>query len=121
MLAETQNKKQVHEAIYALKTYIDNHPLESKAVEETIAIVSLHVSRKHLQEAFRQYFHCTIKQYEMKARMQIAAKLLKDGSMTVKMVAIECGYLGKGAPTNFTRAFKEVHGQTPTKWQNELV
>jgi AraC-like DNA-binding protein len=54
-------------------------------------------------------------QYLTLWRMQIAARLLADGSMTVAAVGHEVGYESEAA---FSRAFKKLVGVSPAGWRD---
>ena len=51
-------------------------------------------------------------------RMQMAARLLADGSMKVAAVAYEVGYTSEAA---FSRAFKKLVGVSPAEWRDSAA
>ena len=51
-------------------------------------------------------------------RMQIAARLLADGSMKVAAVGHEVGYTSEAA---FSRAFKKLVGVSPAEWRDSAA
>jgi AraC-like DNA-binding protein len=53
-------------------------------------------------------------QYLTRWRMQLAARLLTDGSAKVGAVALEVGYDSEAA---FSRAFKKETGLSPMAWR----
>ena len=57
-----------------------------------------------------------LSEYVRRRRMSLAAVDLKDGSEKVIDVALKYGY---DSPTAFTRAFKSVHGISPSQAKNE--
>jgi AraC-like DNA-binding protein len=54
-------------------------------------------------------------QYLTHWRMQMAARLLTDGTAKVAAVALEVGYDSEAA---FSRAFKKLTGVSPAAWRN---
>jgi AraC-like DNA-binding protein len=104
-------------AVNNIKDYIDTNPLAIKKIEELVRNLSPFISRKILQRGFKSAFGSTIKIYERKKRMEAAASILDEGVINIKQLSTQCGYGGKMAPSNFTRAFKGIHGMTPTEWQ----
>jgi AraC-like DNA-binding protein len=57
-------------------------------------------------------------QYLTRWRMQMAARLLTDGSAKVGAIALEVGYDSEAA---FSRAFKKVAGLSPAAWRQRLA
>jgi AraC-like DNA-binding protein len=55
-------------------------------------------------------------QYLAQWRIQIAARLLVDGSAKVTAVAREVGYESEAA---FSRAFKRLVGLSPAEWREK--
>ena len=53
-------------------------------------------------------------QYLARWRMQLAARLLTDGTAKVAAVALEVGYDSEAA---FSRAFKKIAGVSPMAWR----
>jgi len=57
-------------------------------------------------------------QYLTRWRMQMAARLLADGSAKVAAVALEVGYDSEAA---FSRAFKKLAGVSPAAWRGQRL
>jgi len=57
-------------------------------------------------------------QYLTRWRMQMAARLLTDGSAKVAAIAVEVGYDSEAA---FSRAFKKVAGTSPAAWRQRQL
>ena len=53
-------------------------------------------------------------QYLTQWRMQLAAKLLREGRAPVASIALEVGYDSEAA---FSRAFKRIAGKPPAAWR----
>jgi AraC-like DNA-binding protein len=54
-------------------------------------------------------------QYVARWRVQLAARLLTDGSVKVAAVGRDVGYRSEAA---FSRRFKRVAGVSPAEWRN---
>ena len=74
----------------------------------------LGVSRSALANRFTDVVGTPPIRYLARWRMQLASRLLSDGSAKVSAVALEVGYQSEAA---FSRAFKEVAGISPAEWR----
>jgi AraC-like DNA-binding protein len=72
------------------------------------------MSRSAFAERFTRLVGEPPIQYLMRWRMQMAARLLTEGSAKVGAVALEVGYDSEAA---FSRAFKKVAGVSPAAWR----
>ncbi len=104
------------EAIYSIKDYIDQHPLEIKTIAELIHKSHSPIGINLLHRGFRQLYGTRIKAYELKKRLEAAALLLQQDELTMQEITSKCGY---SSQSSFVRAFKEVHGITPGQWRNK--
>lgn len=75
-------------------------------------------SRSVLAERFTQLVGQPPIQYLSRWRMQLAARLLADGSAKVRAVADAVGYESEAA---FSRAFKKAAGIAPAKWRQRAA
>jgi transcriptional regulator GlxA family with amidase domain len=115
-MTRKHSRKLVYESALALKSAIDSNPLSRANIQELIP--NNEVGRNQLLPMFRQITGESVKAYQRRIRMQAAQKILTSG-MTIKEVAIECGYRYVG---NFSRDFKLIFGQGPEEWlKNQLV
>lgn len=64
----------------------------------------------HLAAAFRRHHRVTIGDYVQRLRVQHAAGLLRDASLSLTEIALECGFSDQ---SHFTRVFKRRLGSTP--------
>jgi AraC-like DNA-binding protein len=71
-------------------------------------------SRSVLAERFARLMGEPPMQYLARWRMQMAARLLTDGTAKVAAIALEVGYDSEAA---FSRAFKKVAGVAPAAWR----
>jgi AraC-like DNA-binding protein len=72
-------------------------------------------SRSTLSERFAFFVGQAPMQYLARWRMQLAARLLADGTAKVSTVALKVGYESEAA---FSRAFKRIIGIPPAIWRN---
>jgi len=103
-------RKLIYEAANALKSAIDTDPLSRATIHELIP--NKEVGRNLLLPVFRRITGESCKAYQRRKRMEAASKMLTS-NMTIKEVAIECGYMYIG---NFSRDFKLIFGQGPDEW-----
>jgi AraC-like DNA-binding protein len=76
------------------------------------------VSESHLRALFRSRFGCGPLKYQLRLRLQLAAKLLRNSSLGVGEVAVACGF----ADANyFARIFRAHHGLPPTGWRRHAL
>ena len=71
-------------------------------------------SRSTLAEHFHQVLGVPPMQYLAEWRMQVAARLLREGQGKVQSIAREVGYDSEAA---FSRAFKRIVGVSPSTWR----
>jgi AraC-like DNA-binding protein len=91
---------------------LHNRPAESWTLERLAREIG--VSRSVLAERFTHVVGQPPMQYLARWRMQLAARLLSDGSAKVAAVAIEVGY---DSESSFSRAFKKMVGISPAGWR----
>jgi len=82
-------------------------PLEKLAMAEAI-------STSKLRRCFKSLFHLTIMEYVHNEKMKKALLLLADDELSIKNIAILCGY---ESPGKFSGAFKKVHQITPREYR----
>lgn len=91
---------------------LHREPTRAWTLEMLAAAVG--ISRSRLAECFTQLVDQPPMQYLAHWRMQLAARLLADGSAKVASVAREVGYSSEAA---FSRAFKRCTGVAPAQWR----
>lgn len=72
------------------------------------------ISRSVLADRFTQFVGQPPMRYLAHWRMQLAARLLSDGTAKVSAVALDVGYESEAA---FSRAFKKIVGTPPATWR----
>jgi AraC family transcriptional regulator of arabinose operon len=74
------------------------------------------INRSYLCRLFKGAYGIGPKEYLLNFRMNIAASLLRNSQTAIKVVGISVGYENQ---LHFSKAFKQVHGQSPAKWRQE--
>jgi AraC-like DNA-binding protein len=107
----------INEAALAIRDQIVANPLCKKTSSQFAA--AFHVDRKKLLPVFKELTGTTLRRFQFERLMHAASEMLLSG-MTVKEVAIECGY--QHYQNNFTRGFREVFNAGPEEWlHNKLM
>ena len=76
------------------------------------------VSRSRLAESFTRFVGQPPMQYLTRWRLQLAARMLADGSAKVAAVARDVGYQSEAS---FSRAFKRFVGVAPAQWRRDTT
>lgn len=72
-------------------------------------------SRRQLQRAYAEIGDTTFREHLASVRMQRAAELLTNRSLTVREVAHRVGYR---QPAQFAKAFRRHHGEAPSDFRS---
>lgn len=78
---------------------------------------ALDVSRRTLDRRFVALLGRTVHDELIAVHMQIARRLLTDGSQPIAEIAEACGY---GTAASFSRAFRQYTGSWPTNYRNKV-
>lgn len=73
------------------------------------------ISYHYLSRIFKKEFNTTFAQYRNKVRLDVAAKLLQDRSLTVSQISYSCGF---DDPGYFCKVFKDTFGASPVDFRN---
>lgn len=73
-----------------------------------------HLSPSHFRRTFRKLFGKSPLQFILNMRIQAAANLLKDSSLSVTEIALKCGF---NEPNYFTRQFCQHIGVSPSEYR----
>lgn len=92
--------------------FINDHLSADVSLDQIAAELGL--SAFHFARAFRMSTGQTAHQYVLDRRMEEAKTLLKHTREDVAVIAMQCGFR---SPVNFTRAFRERVGVTPSQWR----
>ena len=114
----SQQKSEAHNSTVNLcMEYIQQHFAKADlSVSEVCR--SAFVSVSTIQRAFLEQLGITPKQYIIKLRLEKAFELLMEGKLTVKDVALCCGFSDEKF---FSRSFKEKYGYPPSQLHKNIV
>ncbi len=113
LISSTQNKINsplITQVLY----YIHSHYTELISLES--AAEALSVSPAHLSRAMKEELGKGFARTLTETRLEHAKHLLKNQSLSIKEVSIQCGYQD---PNYFSRAFKSYTGLTPLEYQEK--
>ena len=106
------SNKMVYPEIYRIQQYIENNHMNDIKISD---IASEHfISIHYLSRCFKALTGYSPKQYLTNIRIARAKTLLGYSSISVKDIAVKCGF---NDINNFIRTFKEVTGVTPYKYR----
>lgn len=114
-------KNIVHSKAYSEKNYrfsqirteIYTKPDTFKDVDDMAASVGM--SRSGFQHLYKKMFGVSVIYDVISARVHIAKRLLAVTNLTVREIALRCGYTNE---YSFMRQFKQREGKTPTEYRN---
>lgn len=95
--------------------YIDRHINNALMTAEEIAL-SLHLSARHLSRLFQRDTGMPIMTFVTQRRMELASRLLKETSYTVRQVAMYSGY---SSVPSFIKAFIRHFGVSPAEFRGK--
>jgi AraC-like DNA-binding protein len=98
-------------AIYGIKLFLQSH-LDTPPDIATLA-KNAHMSEPKLRKIFRQTFGKGVFEYYQSARMQEAARLLREKRQTVSAVGYQLGFTNL---SHFSRVFEQYIGMKPKKF-----
>jgi AraC family transcriptional regulator len=112
MTKET-NESAYERRIERVIEYICSHLHEELSLAHLSEVAGF--SKFHFHRQFTCYAGCTVAQFVRLTRLKRASyQLAFDLERSIIDVALDAGF---GAPESFSRAFKEVHGQTPSEFR----
>lgn len=91
--------------------------LEDKITLKALASEAC-LSADRLRHLFKEVFQVSIKSYCKRARIERAKRLLQDFNLTISEIAYRVGY---SEQQNFTRDFKKLMHQTPSRFRKRLL
>lgn len=74
----------------------------------------LYISPRHLQKLYQKQFGLSCMSDVINNRIELAKTLLKDTSMSIIQISIQCGY---SSAEHFSRQFKKHTGMSPKKYR----
>lgn len=104
-----------NERMKTMLQFIQQNFRETVTVGEIASSAS--VSESECMRCFRQTIGMSPIAYLKSYRLQCAAELLRTTDFTVSMIGEQCGF---GEMSYFSRAFREVYGNTPLQYRKNL-
>ena|SRR5438445_632777 len=109
-------KQSDRSAILEVKTYLDEHYPDEISIRELSQRAGCNPLK--LQVGFRQMFDCPIYTYLTNLRMKTATELLTTTELSIKEIAVACGY---NSGSDFTKLFKKHLGQSPKSYRMSRI
>lgn len=109
-MAEIEHRKPIHPAMLQIKNHMDTHPADRLSVREIAALSGL--TPKYCSRLFLQMFGLSIKEYQIKSRIEYARYLLEHTDQSVKEISIQLGYPD---PFAFSKQYKIFTGVAPSR------
>lgn len=97
-----------------IKNYIDHHYREDISLAKLSE--AFFFSREYLNRVFRASYGCAVYEYVQSVRLERAAELLGDPSLSVQAVADNLGYSNANY---FSKAFKKRYGLSPSEYREQ--
>lgn len=104
---------EIPDTLTQILCYMENH-LADATLEGAAA--QIHLSEDYLSRLFRKKTDCSFSEYLLNARMKEAGVLMKQIHLSIGEIASRLGYKN---PKNFTRAFHNYYGMTPTEYRRQ--
>ncbi|MCL6633821.1 MAG: AraC family transcriptional regulator [Alicyclobacillus herbarius] len=95
-----------------LRDYMESHYFEGISPADLAGILKL--TPRHMNEVFKQKFHCTPMQYLTEVRIRRAKELLMETEKEVVSICFEVGF---ETLSTFYRAFKSKVGMSPQQFR----
>jgi AraC-like DNA-binding protein len=116
MPSDKRTKSRVLIIIASIIEYIDEQPLNKKTTDQLAD--EYKISRKLLQQVFKNSKGIGIKEYQILKRMEVSKAMLEQGDKSVKQIALICLYKSHRA---FSNAFKKRYNMTPSQYQDQIA
>ena len=104
-------------AFFTVLDYVKMHFCDDVLDIATLCKIGF-ISPSSLRRMFLQYLGMPPKEYVVKLRMEKALRLLTENRLTVRQIAVACGFSDE---KYFARAFKQKHGYPPSKLRDYIT
>lgn len=105
-LSQTQDRRGIQ--IDRIKTYVRSHLGDPIQIAEAAELINVHPN--YLSTIFKDYTGMSFRDYLRQERIHKAVSLIRNTEMKLYEIAEKVGYQD---PAHFSRAFKQVTGETP--------
>jgi LacI family transcriptional regulator len=85
-------------------------------VEDVAAAVS--ITRRTLERRFRSLLNCSVNEELNRLRLERAKRYLMESNVSIKSVAVECGF---GSVTQMGLVFRRFEATTPSEFQRRQL
>lgn len=109
-------KNRFHEDVYRAQEILANHLKVTYGVENLAA--DLNMSSRHLSRLFKVHTGQTIQAYRDQLRMAHGEQLLLNASLSIKEIAVACGFENA---RQFTRVWNKQKGVTPAAFRQSTM
>jgi AraC-like DNA-binding protein len=100
------------EILHRIRDMITANPQINYSISQLAAEAAM--SETRLKLAFKQLFNITIHRFSIQSKMQLAKQLIEEDKKTLAQIAKMIGF---SSLTNFSTAFKRIHGRTPGSYR----
>jgi len=97
-----------------IKDYMASHIAEPLALETLAEYAGL--SAYHFARMFKQSTGLAPHQYLVQQRLQLAEQLLRNSSLSLSQIALDCGF---SSASHFSHRFKSAFGYAPSQLRQE--
>ena len=91
--------------------------IEEPLLLEEIALL-LDVSRRSLERLFKNNLHCSPSRYYLKARLYRSRQLLKQTTLSIVEIAVQCGFV---STSHFSKSYRTHIGISPREERVRLM
>ena len=113
-LSFPSSKHSLDERMQNIVDYIDQNLASPLLSTETIA-AKFHLSPVHLRRLFHRELSTSTMKFVAARRLEFAQQLLLESSFNIEQISHYCGYK---YPSNFTHAFLQHYGTSPSSFRN---
>lgn len=112
----TEYRSEQVETVRSIHKYLMEH-LDQRFTIEALSKEYL-MNPTTLKEVFKSVYGTSIAAHIKEHRMEVAAQLLRDGTLSLAEVAAKVGYTNQ---SKFTAAFKEQFGMLPKEYRKQAA
>jgi transcriptional regulator GlxA family with amidase domain len=94
--------------IHKVQDRLTQRPSEKHSLDELSELAGM--SRRSLTRTFRQVTGVSVKEFTTRVRLEVAASLLHDPTLTMDAIARQAGF---ESPRQLRRIWKDAHGTSP--------
>jgi AraC family transcriptional regulator len=94
--------------------YIKVNLAQDLSILDLASLTSM--SESHFSRSFKQLVGIAPYQYLMQQRVERAKQLLKEQAISIRDIALDCGFANQ---THLTKVFRQMTGVTPKAYQKQ--